>query len=256
MAPSEHESAPPIYIAKSNLCVSSSGETIGHGLFANQNFGAGEHVTGIERALVGSLDTERLVDTCAYCYIWTEGSSLGEGLYVPHGKKVQKCAGCQTFRYCSKVLYHRTNSYDTSINSQMLQVCHKQAWKQGHKHECSLLKPMAHRELPKAVFACMKLLIKRKNGLLSDDSWELLCRLQSHVDHFKKSGNYENIELMAMGAREFSLTQDVFDKDFVVAMYARVSHSHGNFKLLLSSCLGTHKLVDIDYANSRSTRNQ
>ncbi len=84
---------------------------------------------------------------------------------------------------------------------------------------------MAHRELPKAVFACMQILLRRKYGLLSDEHWGLLCRLQSHVDGFKRNGNYGNIELMAMGAREFSLTQGAFDKDFVVAMYARVSPS-------------------------------
>lgn len=89
---------------------------------------------------------------------------------------------------------------------------------------------MADRELPKAVLACMELLSRKKHGLISDEEWTLLCRLPSHIDDFKRNGSYANIELMAMGASQFSLTQKLFNRDFVAAMYARVSHStQGNW---------------------------
>jgi SET and MYND domain-containing protein len=71
----------------------------------------------------------------------------------------------------------------------------------------------------------VELLIRRKHNLISDEEWELLCRLPSHIDDFKRSGTYENIELMAMGAGQFSLSQNMFDKDFIAAMYGRVSCS-------------------------------
>jgi SET and MYND domain-containing protein len=71
----------------------------------------------------------------------------------------------------------------------------------------------------------MELLSRRKLNLISDEEWDMLCRLPTHIDDFKKNGTYSNIELMAMGASQFSLTQNVFDKDFVAAMYARVSQS-------------------------------
>jgi hypothetical protein len=70
----------------------------------------------------------------------------------------------------------------------------------------------------------MELLTRRKHGLIPDDEWALLCQLQSHVDDFKKTPAWENIELMAMGASQFSLTQKLFNKDFVAAMYARVRY--------------------------------
>jgi hypothetical protein len=76
--------------------------------------------------------------------------------------------------------------------------------------------------LPKAVLACMELLTRRKHGLIHDDEWALLCQLPTHIDDFKKTEAWENIELMAMGASQFSLTQNMFNKDFVSAMYARV----------------------------------
>jgi hypothetical protein len=53
----------------------------------------------------------------------------------------------------------------------------------------------------------------------------MLLSLPSHTEDFKANGNYSNIELMAMGASQFSLTQELFDKDFVAAMYARVGQS-------------------------------
>jgi hypothetical protein len=78
----------------------------------------------------------------------------------------------------------------------------------------------------------MELLTRRKHGLISDDEWSLVLQLQSHIDDFKKLPSWENIELMAMGASQFSLTQDMFNKDFVAAMYARVrlSSRHENFR--------------------------
>jgi hypothetical protein len=71
----------------------------------------------------------------------------------------------------------------------------------------------------------MELLTRRKHGLITDDEWTLLCQLPTHIDGFRKNKAYENIELMAMGTSQFSLTQNMFNKDFVAAMYARVCQS-------------------------------
>lgn len=109
----------------------------------------------------------------------------------------------------------------TSIANEY-QACQKEAWNRGHKHECKLIEPYADKEIPKAVLVCMELLVRRKHGLISGDDWETLCRLQSHIDDFKQNDSYGNIELMALGARQFSSTQDMFNRDFVAAMYARV----------------------------------
>jgi hypothetical protein len=69
----------------------------------------------------------------------------------------------------------------------------------------------------------MDLLRMKKHDIVPEQAWSMLLSLPSHVDDFKANGNYGNIELMAMGASQFSLTQELFDKDFVAAMYARVS---------------------------------
>lgn len=63
----------------------------------------------------------------------------------------------------------------------------------------------------------------KKHDIVPEEAWDMLLSLPSHVDDFTANGNYGNIELMAMGASQFSLTQELFDKDFVAAMYARVS---------------------------------
>ncbi|ORY09409.1 hypothetical protein BCR34DRAFT_568355, partial [Clohesyomyces aquaticus] len=193
----------PFYFARSEICVDSDGECIGDGVFAGEDFEAGTHIYALKRPLAGSLDTERLVDTCANCYVWTEGSSIGSRLYVKEGTKVQTCAGCKRFRYCSK-------------------SCQREAWNRGHKHECKNLRAVADRDIPKAVMAAMEILIRRKNGLIPDHAWEMLLRLDSHIEDFKANGKYGGIELMALGTSQFSFTQDTFSKDFVAEMYGRV----------------------------------
>ncbi|KAK7178981.1 hypothetical protein DPSP01_008207 [Paraphaeosphaeria sporulosa] len=179
------------------------GQAAGKGFFSNRDLTSGESIVMIERPLMASLESERLKDTCANCYVWTEGTSIGSRLYVKEGVTVQMCAGCKRFRYCSK-------------------ACQKEAWKRGHKYECKNLKPVAEKELPKAVLGCMEILVRRKHGLIDDQTWQLLCHLGSHIDDFKANGNYEGIELMAMGTSQFSATQDTFNKDFVAQMYARI----------------------------------
>ncbi|KAF3001291.1 hypothetical protein E8E13_004580 [Curvularia kusanoi] len=97
------------------------------------------------------------------------------------------------------------------------------AWNRGHKYQCKILKKLGDREIPKAVLACMDLLTMKKQDIVPEQAWNMLLSLPSHIEDFKANGNYGNIELMAMGASQFSLTQDLFDKDFVAAMYARAS---------------------------------
>lgn len=87
---------------------------------------------------------------------------------------------------------------------------------------------MGDRELPKAVLACIDLLTMKKHNIVPEEAWNMLLSLPSHVDDFKANGNYGNIELMAMGASQFSFTQELFDRDFVAAMYARVSSQSYN----------------------------
>lgn len=91
------------YIARSSISGSTAGQRVEKGLFAENDFKAGEVVLRMKRPLMASLESERLKDTCANCFTWTEGSSFGSRLYVKEGTKVQTCAGCKRFRYCSKV---------------------------------------------------------------------------------------------------------------------------------------------------------
>ncbi|KAF2463037.1 SET domain-containing protein [Lindgomyces ingoldianus] len=193
----------PFYLARSEICVDSTGKCIGDGVFAGGNYEPGSHIFTLNRPLVGSLDTERLIDTCAHCYVWTEGSGIGSRLYVKEGTKVQTCAGCKKFRYCSK-------------------DCQNDAWNQGHKHECKNLRSVNDKSVPKAVIATMEILTRRKHGLITDNAWELLCCLDTHIEDFKANGKYGGIELMALGTSQLSFTQDTFSKDFVAGMYARV----------------------------------
>ena len=59
--------------------------------------------------------------------------------------------------------------------------------------------------------------------MIPDQQWKLLCGLEAHIDDFKKNRNsYENIQLMAMCAGQVSGTEDIFGREFIAAMYARI----------------------------------
>jgi hypothetical protein len=108
------------------------------------------------------------------------------------------------------------------MSADRVQICQKEAWNRGHKHECKNLRPVSDKEIPKAVLATMELLVRRKHGLIPDKVWDMLLRLDTHTDDFKQNGKYGGIELMALGTTHMSWTQDAFNKDFVAEMYARV----------------------------------
>ncbi|KAF2733244.1 hypothetical protein EJ04DRAFT_275844 [Polyplosphaeria fusca] len=191
------------YIGRSEICVNASGERIGNGLFASHNYDSAQLIASLTRPLVASLSRERLRDTCANCFVWTEYLSVGSSLYVPEGTKVQACAGCKAYRYCSK-------------------KCQKEAWSRGHKHECKNFKSMAGKDTPNAVRATMEILVRRKFGLISDQAWQMLCSLPTHLEDYKASGKYEELQLMATGAGHFSGTNDTFPIEFITGMYGRV----------------------------------
>ncbi|KAF2009865.1 SET domain-containing protein [Aaosphaeria arxii CBS 175.79] len=200
-----------VYFARSPICDAASSGS-GKGLFANRAFAPGDAISVIERPLGTSLDVSRLEDTCSNCFLWTtmphadHGEALGARLYVPEDARVDVCTGCRSVRYCGK-------------------KCQTAAWKRGHKYECKVLKSinsMPGRSLPKAVFAIIDMLSRRKNGLIDDRTWAMLCELDGHVDHFRMSEVWSDIELMATGALHYSGTGNTFDRDFVISMLGRV----------------------------------
>jgi hypothetical protein len=94
----------------------------------------------------------------------------------------------------------------------------------------------------------------KKHDIIPEQAWNMLLSLPSHIEDFKANGNYSNIELMAMGASQFSLTQELFDKDFVAAMYARVCQSQALDQYFILTSTGTYKLLDAYHTHSGSTR--
>jgi SET and MYND domain-containing protein len=111
------------------------------------------------------------------------------------------------------------------------------------------MKETITKEVPKAVQATMEILIRRKHGLIPDQQWQMLRSLDTHVDDFKRNGNYDGIQLMALGCRNYSMTQDMFSTEFVEGMYARVSALSLtlNIRHLLIWSVGSHKLADTGY---------
>jgi ferredoxin len=118
-------------------------EGAGRGLFATKSFKPGDVVHTIARPSVAELDTERLQDTCAWCF--HKGPSEAErqqaaalGLPEVH-VDTKACTGCRKVRYCTR-------------------ACQAKAWKREHKYECKVISVPGRPDLPHGVRAAIKLL--------------------------------------------------------------------------------------------------
>jgi len=70
----------------------------------------------------------------------------------------------------------------------------------------------------------MEILLRRKAGALSDEEWQSLTRLTSHVADFKKKEHvYGEILLAAQGAGVISGTEGAFGREFVADLYCKVN---------------------------------
>ncbi|KAF1986252.1 SET domain-containing protein [Aulographum hederae CBS 113979] len=160
--------------------------TAGNGLFATKDIPAGGLIFRKTRPLIGVLDIGHLADTCSNCFVWTQDHSLLEPTDVP--KEVKACTGCQVLRYCSK-------------------KCQSQSWKRHHKHECSVLTkaPTPHL-LPQAVRATMQITRMRESGVMAEDDWEGLVKLDSHYETVESMGGerFETLQTFGMGAWQYS----------------------------------------------------
>lgn len=88
------------------------------------------------------------------------------------------------------------------------QECQARSWKSVHRHECALFARLHPNILPNNVRAIVQLLLLRKASKLPLGEWHDFMRLESHLEEWESRGgqNWENICLMARGAKEYSGT--------------------------------------------------
>ncbi|KAF2835493.1 SET domain-containing protein [Patellaria atrata CBS 101060] len=182
--------------------------TSGSGLFARENIPPGELILSLARPLIAVLDLPRLSDSCSNCFIWSTTplfSSKGDAV---DKVGVKACSGCKVLKYCST-------------------KCQSQSWKRHHKHECSRFKEfLRSNQLPNAVRATIQILTMRRHGALTDDQWDSLGRLTSHLDHIRSTESHkqllEKIEVLSKGALEISGTQNAFNEGIAQEIFAKV----------------------------------
>lgn len=124
------ESQTPYYLSKSEVCIDEKGGRPGNGAFAFQAFQAGAPIFALKRPLVGILDTKRLSDTCANCYVGVEGTPHASTSSLNENIQVSACVGCKYLRYCGKVC--RDNERSTSMRL-MISRCARRK----HGRECT-----------------------------------------------------------------------------------------------------------------------
>ncbi|KPI42489.1 Histone-lysine N-methyltransferase Smyd1 [Cyphellophora attinorum] len=109
--------------------------------------------------------------TCHQCFRTEQNSLHGSWKYIaigPPGSKLKDCSNCRRVKYCSD-------------------SCEKQAWTEHHRYECSVYKSSSLEELSNEnAFtdrrAALRILLQRKNGVLSGQAWKQILDLEAHVD--------------------------------------------------------------------------
>ncbi|PGH18486.1 hypothetical protein AJ80_04456 [Polytolypa hystricis UAMH7299] len=134
---------------------------MGQGLFANETVLPGRDLLVIPANFSVVLDTERLADTCAYCFGQKSYQAEARG---EEPKMLKACTGCNTVRYCDK-------------------ECQSKSWRFIHKHECKIFKQVYPNILASNARAALQLiLLLPTSKIASDDKdmFQTLTGIRSH----------------------------------------------------------------------------
>ena len=200
----------PLSHAEMNVQVKKSDiDGAGRGLFATQDFAAGDVILQLDRPYVAELDIQRMRDTCAWCFRRgatdpdERSKKAGLGFFAGVDVETKACTGCKRVRYCSK-------------------TCQSKAWKREHKYECKVLSPAERPDLPHGVRAVIKLLGRLKNDPNSED--QLLIDILQFapaggsgvvLEQIKKDNaqRVEDFSMLAYGAWKYALEPKIGDMD-------------------------------------------
>lgn len=88
-----------------------------------------------------------------------------------------------------------------SADSLFCQSCGESAMNAFHQHECKIfLDP----SMPAKSRALCRILLQRKIGLLPDQMWQALCKMQAHYEARMSQGGAREIRDIATGAKEMT----------------------------------------------------
>jgi len=90
-------------MAANGFAVIKNSPVSGRGLFATKDLQAGELIFSIERPLVCVLDGTHLDDTCANCFVSSQGPPIGRTVRDVDDVQLKACARCKQMKFCGKV---------------------------------------------------------------------------------------------------------------------------------------------------------
>lgn len=169
----------------------------GRGLFAKKDFQPGDVIYSTSRPYVAELDTRRMQDTCAWCFVRQTDSQNEDSTTAvsqsANGMQVKPCGACQRVKYCSK-------------------TCQAKSWKREHKYECKAIEPKDRPDLPHGVRAVIKLLGRLKADPEGKDEQLLnILQFQPFADPemlaAMKNVNaqrFEDFEMLAYGGYKYA----------------------------------------------------
>lgn len=155
----------------------------GNGLVAKHKIKSRKLVLFVPEPLLLAVETAKLQTSCYACLRLTvEGGGPPEPTL-----DLKTCTGCRTVRFCDK-------------------NCQKRAWTRYHKFECPIYGKQQPRVLPAMVRAMIRLLKQREAGLIADEDWQALEKLDSHYDLMQEAGGerWQDAFLMSKATRSYS----------------------------------------------------
>ena len=216
------------------LCVRKSQITgAGLGLVSMSRIEEGEEIFWKEQLCFVADNHLRV--TCDNCLQWMGRSINATGRISGIGRsglEVKSCAGCKVMSYCSKVSVLLQFPYDAMIflashNQRLVcknllmrksQDCQRNAWRAYHKYECKLLANQHLKLLPRAL---IRLLCRRANSSLSDQQWDAIQKLGSHLDFYRDaSDKWDEIVLWSKRVKELLGSSE--SNEDIQSLYCRV----------------------------------
>lgn len=137
--------------------------------------------------------------------------------YSRHVKTVEFPGIAQ--RWVSQPLHYHERSRPLA-DTVLCKVCADSAMQAFHRQECKLFSEDS--SMPAKYRALCRILLQRTHGLLSDQMWQALCKMESHYEaRMSKQGSKE-IQDVALAAK--STTSSRESLECIANIYCIVSH--------------------------------
>lgn len=198
----------------------------GSALFTKTDIADGEQV--FQSQPLVSVVLDRGQNVCEYCFRDGDSRVHPSGRFRSRQDALEvfpSCEQCGISSYCSKVSVKYTRFHEKItrlIQYSNCKLCSQSAMKAFHQHECKLF--AGDPVMPAKYRALCRVLLRRKHGVISDQMWQALHKMESHYEtRMAKAAEAKKIQGEVTGAK--AMTNSEEDVECISRIYCIVSLS-------------------------------